>query len=373
MSETDSQDSSESDGQWMQGAVKHPGAFKEYCKGKGLVDKEGNITQECITEGKNSEDPTIRKRATLAETFQKNRKDFVTFDELEEYQEKLKKAQGYYEKDGKLLFQDDMGEQFEIDFDINKFMQNKKNNEQVYKSSFSEPPVNKNMNDESKPTTSKPQKEDLTKEQYDAYWEKNGNYLQDGSVANQEHLASMCQETEGKSREECLSEVKNKMDKELEQKIAKKDMTNDAKDEKDKPKKVEVCEKELDMLRNKALKLDTLDQVAKNLATLEEKAKSLTELETKLEKDLKEKETKIATEKEIIRQDKIKKMAIDFQLPVDKLKNLSEEKISEFSELLTLAIRKPVATDEKQTIDMTAYMTANEKKAKALDDLYRIT
>jgi hypothetical protein len=55
---------------WMQKAVKHPGAFTEYCKRKGY----DGVTQECIEEGKRSANPTIRKRATLAETFRKTSK-----------------------------------------------------------------------------------------------------------------------------------------------------------------------------------------------------------------------------------------------------------------------------------------------------------
>jgi hypothetical protein len=52
---------------WMQGAVKKPGAFTAYCKGKG----HGGVTSGCIEEGKASSDPKIRKRATLAGTFKK--------------------------------------------------------------------------------------------------------------------------------------------------------------------------------------------------------------------------------------------------------------------------------------------------------------
>lgn len=42
------------------------GAFTKYCGGK--------VTQECIERGKNSPNPTTRKRATLAETFRKMHK-----------------------------------------------------------------------------------------------------------------------------------------------------------------------------------------------------------------------------------------------------------------------------------------------------------
>ena len=39
------------------------GKFSEYCKGK--------VTQECITRGKNSPDPKIRKQATFADNARK--------------------------------------------------------------------------------------------------------------------------------------------------------------------------------------------------------------------------------------------------------------------------------------------------------------
>jgi hypothetical protein len=43
------------------------GAFREYCRRRGY----SGVTQACIEEGKRSKDPTIRKRAVLAETFKK--------------------------------------------------------------------------------------------------------------------------------------------------------------------------------------------------------------------------------------------------------------------------------------------------------------
>lgn len=54
----------------MQTAVKNPGSFTKYCKNKGYK----GVTQACIEEGKQSSDPTTRKRAVLAETFKKTAK-----------------------------------------------------------------------------------------------------------------------------------------------------------------------------------------------------------------------------------------------------------------------------------------------------------
>ena len=42
---------------------KNKGKFTEYCG--------GNVTQKCIDKGKNSDSPTIRKRATFAENARK--------------------------------------------------------------------------------------------------------------------------------------------------------------------------------------------------------------------------------------------------------------------------------------------------------------
>jgi len=56
--------------EWMQGAVKKPGSFTAYCKKKGF----DGVTDECISEAKASGDPTVKKRAVLAETFRKESK-----------------------------------------------------------------------------------------------------------------------------------------------------------------------------------------------------------------------------------------------------------------------------------------------------------
>jgi hypothetical protein len=51
---------------WMKGAVKKPGAFTAYCKGKGY---EG-VTDKCIEEGIAAGGRTA-KRAHLARTFRR--------------------------------------------------------------------------------------------------------------------------------------------------------------------------------------------------------------------------------------------------------------------------------------------------------------
>lgn len=51
---------------WIQGAVKHPGAFTQWCKSQGY----DGVTQDCINKGK-SAGGTTAKRANLAQTFRK--------------------------------------------------------------------------------------------------------------------------------------------------------------------------------------------------------------------------------------------------------------------------------------------------------------
>lgn len=42
------------------------GSFTKLSKKKGMVDKEGKITQEAITSGLNSKDPAVKKKAVFA-------------------------------------------------------------------------------------------------------------------------------------------------------------------------------------------------------------------------------------------------------------------------------------------------------------------
>ncbi|MEM1672463.1 MAG: hypothetical protein QXT86_10490 [Archaeoglobaceae archaeon] len=55
------------DKKWIQKAIKKPGAFREWCIRRGY----SGVTQACIEEGKRSKDPTVRRRAHLAETLRK--------------------------------------------------------------------------------------------------------------------------------------------------------------------------------------------------------------------------------------------------------------------------------------------------------------
>lgn len=63
--------SSSSNGNWMKGAVKHPGALRKKAKAAGAVDKNGNIKPSWLN--KKSKDPTTQRQKNLAKTFKKMR------------------------------------------------------------------------------------------------------------------------------------------------------------------------------------------------------------------------------------------------------------------------------------------------------------
>jgi hypothetical protein len=52
---------------WIQAAHLKKGTFTKYCLSIG----EKGVTKKCIAQGKKSSDPKTRKRAVLAQTFQK--------------------------------------------------------------------------------------------------------------------------------------------------------------------------------------------------------------------------------------------------------------------------------------------------------------
>jgi hypothetical protein len=52
---------------WIQGAIKHPGAFRRWCREQGLLTEKGTVSRACIEKGKQSSDKTTQARANLAE------------------------------------------------------------------------------------------------------------------------------------------------------------------------------------------------------------------------------------------------------------------------------------------------------------------
>jgi hypothetical protein len=56
---------------WISKAVKHPGAFREWCQKRG----HSKANTSCINSGLKASDPTIRRRAALAKAFKNMRKN----------------------------------------------------------------------------------------------------------------------------------------------------------------------------------------------------------------------------------------------------------------------------------------------------------
>jgi hypothetical protein len=60
---------------WIQKAVKHPGALRAKAKKAGELDKKtGKIKKSFIDKETHSKNPATRKQANLAKTFSKMRK-----------------------------------------------------------------------------------------------------------------------------------------------------------------------------------------------------------------------------------------------------------------------------------------------------------
>jgi len=59
---------------WIQSAIKHPGALTAKAKAAGGLTKQGTIKQSFIEKAQNSPNPTTRKQANLAETLGKLRR-----------------------------------------------------------------------------------------------------------------------------------------------------------------------------------------------------------------------------------------------------------------------------------------------------------
>lgn len=62
-----------SDGHWMQGAVRHPGALRATAKRMGLIKGNETLSMSVLHKLERSKNPTTRRRATLAETFHRER------------------------------------------------------------------------------------------------------------------------------------------------------------------------------------------------------------------------------------------------------------------------------------------------------------
>lgn len=270
----------------------------------------------------------------------------------------------YRDDDGKLLIIDKHGKYVKLDFDVDK-LNLKKNEESTIKN---------NIENESDMDLEKTSQADMTKEQLEEnYWVETSKTKIDGSTAMMEKRISGCMEVTGKSREECSREVKARMKKKGSDNINTTD-TSDVKDEEneedeededeeeDKKDTIEICSKEFDMLKAKAERLDTLE------AEKEELQYKLDTIESKVNTIFEER----AKEVENRRLETIKKFSTDFDVPEEKLKDKSIERLEEDMDLINMIVKKNVVEEEPIAIDFDDSETDFGKRVKALDDAYKI-
>ena len=270
----------------------------------------------------------------------------------------------YRDDDGKLLIIDKHGKYVKLDFDVDK-LNLKKNEESTIKN---------NIENESDMDLEKTSQADMTKEQLEEnYWVETSKTKIDGSTAMMEKRISGCMEVTGKSREECSREVKARMKKKGSDNINTTD-TSDVKDEEneedeededeeeDKKDTIEICSKEFDMLKAKAERLDTLE------AEKEELQYKLDTIESKVNTIFEER----AKEVENRRLETIKKFSTDFDVPEEKLKDKSIERLEEDMDLINMIVKKNVVEEEPIAIDFDDSETDFGKRVKALDNAYKI-
>lgn len=169
----------------------------------------------------------------------------------------------------------------------------------------------------------------------------------DGAESQKERRITKCMEETGKSREVCTQEVRKKMHKEGAEVVNPEDMdekkTKKSKEEEEKEDTVEVCSKEYDFLKEQAEELKALKAEKEKVDnTLESFKKDFLAFKEKVDK-------KEAKEKEVKRQDAIKRISHDFDVPEDKLSEKTMEQLLEHEEILELALKRDTENEEEET------------------------
>lgn len=286
-------------------------------------------------------------------------------------QEFVPKTNSFYEADGNLYFVKGDGDMYKLDFDISKYL----GKDMDKKKKHAIKNKNKNTSDMDKNV---PLETDLTPAQVEEdYWLETSQTKLDGSTAMMETRISKCQESTGKSREECSKEVKTRMkkagsdntnttdfdDKEKMEKKEDKDEAEEKKEDKDEKKDfVEICPKELDMLRKKATQLDELK---KENESMKNDFQDVVGYVEKLKKER-------ADELEGKRTDLINKITTDFNVPADEFEKDTIEEVEKSYRILNLGLKKAEAESEPTKEDMVQLTTDFDAQVAALKDRYRI-
>jgi len=199
----------------------------------------------------------------------------------------------------------------------------------------------------------------------------------DGSTAMYERRVSQCMEESGKSREECLKEVKKKMKekgsenaisgadlKEKEEKPEDKEEKEEKKPDEEEEKEkdtIEVCKEEYDFLKEQSEKMKALES---EKTEVEKKLDAFKEDFLKVKKKIEDKE---ALEKETHRQEKIESISVDFNIsfPKDEFKDDSIEELEKFYGRLDMILNREQRIEEEAEIteeDNIETMTEKMKK-----------
>ena len=164
----------------------------------------------------------------------------------------------------------------------------------------------------------------------------------DGSEAMKERRITQCMEESGKSREACTKEVRKKMHETNAEAVNPEDMKEDIKEETEEVKDtIEVCSEEYDFLKRQAEELKVLKA---------EKEKAENDLELfkadflKFKKKIDDKE---AGDKEVSRQEVIKRISYDFDIPEVELKEDSIEELEKLEKRLEMALKRDTKEAEE--------------------------
>jgi len=181
----------------------------------------------------------------------------------------------------------------------------------------------------------------------------------DGAESMKERRITQCMEESGQSRKICTEKVRKEMHKTGAEAVNPEDMekpaeeptkeepiekeTEDTEDVKDTKDTVEICQKELDFLKEQAEELKTLKTEKEKT---ENDFKSLKADFLVYKKKIDDKE---ATEKEVNRQKVIKRISHDFDIPEEEMKDDTIEEIEKLEKRLEMALKRDTEDEEIET------------------------
>ena len=172
----------------------------------------------------------------------------------------------------------------------------------------------------------------------------------DGSETAKEKRITDCVEKTGKDRKTCTEEVIKKMHKEGAEVTNPEDMKEELEVEKEDIKEeviekdtIEVCQKEYDFLKKQAEELKQMKADKEKVeSTLESFKADFLKFKGKID-------AKDEAEKEVKRQEVIKRISHDFDIPEEELKEDSKEELEKLESRLELALRRDTEEEEEDT------------------------